>query len=1183
MSRFLKFLFYTFILGFICLGLLFPALAERNVPKNTTGAARLAQQEPPDKSGTVKAELIQATRPNQELAQKLRRYDLLRVDPHAAAAQLRRTGKLSLRTSRGNLEIDVQPYDMRAPGYVSQWIDREGRAHTLPKQPVHTYKGLVSGMTSGQARLTVKEDTIEGSIITGKERFFMQPARALSEKAAVDEFVFYSGEDAVPAEGSCGVTLAEEVAAEQARTDSKLINTADLISPVNPLRLVNMATEADAEYVASFGSPAAAHAQIMNIMNQVDGVYQVEIGLGFQIVFQNAWTDVGTQPYQTTDPSNLLTQFRNHWNNNFTNVARSVAHMWTGKDLIGSTIGIAFINVICRSPSAAYGISQRFPNNSITLQTIDVTAHELGHNFAARHTNVSTPDIPREVERSCVQTIMEAAVGNGGSFCQYSRSQIVGFANANPSCLVNTALPPPVSTQCSETALNFGTQTLPAILSNTDCRSPSRGNRFFADRYSFNAVAGQQVRITMNRTGTTLDPYLYLIGPDGFVMIQDDDSNGGVNSAIGGSGLLTLSQTGKYVIEATSFLGDQTEGYDLGLTVGACTMVVSPSSAQYSAAGGSGSLSVSGNCPSYDFRSYAQDSSWLVHLITGGSGNQSLNYSVAANPNVAGRVGFLIVGGNGNFGGIRVPVYQSGSGPDCIVSPIGFGQTIDGNLTGSSCQSPVRGNGRLAARYSFDAATGQQISIQASGGFDTFLSLIGPDGAVMLNDNDSGGGFNSRIPGGSGFLTLGVTGTYLIEVSAFTAGATGNFSLTLNAGAAASAAQFTSASYNANENSGSIELTINRTGDSSGVASLEYATSGPTYVACHIINGTAAQNCDYAVGAGTVILAPGETTKSILILVNDDLYVEGNETLNVVLSNPAGLSLGSQTSAVATIVDNDTVTPTTNLIDDAQTFVRQAYYDFLTRLPDSGGLAFWTNEITSCGSDTVCVKHRRVAVSNAFFYENEYQRTGSYVFRLYRAAYGNDQPSPNPDASSNVEAKKIPSYGAFVPDRARIVEGADVAQSQLAVANKLANRPEFIARYPLSLNGTQFVDAILATISASGTNLSSQQSALVNIFNQGGRGAVLYRLADDSQTNPIDNRAFIDNEYNRAFVFTEYAGYLRRDSDIGGFLFWLGKVNEFPVRDPFIQQSMVCAFITSAEYQQRFSPVVTRFNADCGD
>ena len=126
------------------------------------------------------------------------------------------------------------------------------------------------------------------------------------------------------------------------------------------------------------------------------------------------------------------------------------------------------------------------------------------------------------------------------------------------------------------------------------------------------------------------------------------------------------------------------------------------------------------------------------------------------------------------------------------------------------------------------------------------------------------------------------------------------------------------------------------------------------------------------------------------------------------------------------------------------------------------------------------------------------------------------------------------------------------------------------------------MDAVLATIKNDiRADLSSQRAALINQFNQGGRGAVLYRLADDNIANPIDNRLFIDAEYNRSFVATQYFGYLRRDSDIGGFLFWLGQVNSYPLRNGDAQHGMVCSFITSAEYQLRFGSTVTHTNAEC--
>src|SRR6201999_336363 len=119
--------------------------------------------------------------------------------------------------------------------------------------------------------------------------------------------------------------------------------------------------------------------------------------------------------------------------------------------------------------------------------------------------------------------------------------------------------------------------------------------------------------------------------------------------------------------------------------------------------------------------------------------------SVQANPNVAGRTGFLIIGGSPGAGGIYVPVIQSGTGPNCVVTPISIGQTVAGSITSGNCQSPIRGNGYLSNRYSFTAQAGDQISIGlTSPTIDTFVSLIGPDGAVLFNDDDSGGGTNSR-------------------------------------------------------------------------------------------------------------------------------------------------------------------------------------------------------------------------------------------------------------------------------------------------------------------------------------------------------------------------------------------------------------------------------------------------------
>jgi hypothetical protein len=131
------------------------------------------------------------------------------------------------------------------------------------------------------------------------------------------------------------------------------------------------------------------------------------------------------------------------------------------------------------------------------------------------------------------------------------------------------------------------------------------------------------------------------------------------------------------------------------------------------------------------------------------------------------------------------------------------------------------------------------------------------------------------------------------------------------------------------------------------------------------------------------------------------------------------------------------------------------------------------------------------------------------------------------------------------------------------------------------MTADQYVDALLANLNSIGVNLTAQRTALINEFNAGGRGRVLYRLADDNASNPVNNTAFIDAEYNKAFVVTQYFGYLRRDSDVCGLNFWFNIVNRFPLRSATGQNAMVCAFITSQEYQQRFSSVVNFNDSTC--
>ena len=253
--------------------------------------------------------------------------------------------------------------------------------------------------------------------------------------------------------------------------------------------------------------------------------------------------------------------------------------------------------------------------------------------------------------------------------------------------------------------------------------------------------------------------------------------------------------------------------------------------------------------------------------------------------------------------------------------------------------------------------------------------------------------------------------------------------------------QFDAPNYNVTEGCVAATITVTRSGDTNGISTVDFGTS----------DGTASQRTDYTIASGTITFTAGQTSRTFKVLATDDAYVEGNETLTVTLSNATGASLGTQSSATVTVNDNDTTSPpVTQPIDDTPTFVCQHYHDFLSREPDPGGFDFWQGQITQCGSDQTCIHNKRLDVSNAFFFELEFQQTGAYVFRLYRVAYGNDQPFPNPSQTDPVEGKKLPSYAVFSRDRAKVIGGSNLAAKQLELANAFVARTEFTNKYPAS-------------------------------------------------------------------------------------------------------------------------------------
>ncbi|HMG71950.1 MAG TPA: Calx-beta domain-containing protein [Pyrinomonadaceae bacterium] len=392
--------------------------------------------------------------------------------------------------------------------------------------------------------------------------------------------------------------------------------------------------------------------------------------------------------------------------------------------------------------------------------------------------------------------------------------------------------------------------------------------------------------------------------------------------------------------------------------------------------------------------------------------------------------------------------------------------------------------------------------------------------------------------------------------------------------------QFSAPNYPVSEATPDAIVTVTRTGNTSAAATVNYATSDTSGANnCNVVNGAASSRCDYLATLGTLQFGANETSKTISIPIVDDSWKDDTETFTITLGNPTGATLGTQASATVTIADNDTANGT-NPIDATSFFVRQHYIDFLNREPDTSGLNFWINNIDGCSPKPSCTEIQRINTSAAFFLSIEFQDTGYFVYRAYKAAYGDATGTSTTGSLHNLSVPIIRLI-EFLPDTQRIGQGVIVGQGnwqQQIDANKTAfteefvQRPRFLTDYPLSLTPTQFVNQLNTRAATAGVMplTPAERDAFVTALTNGTktRSRVLREVAE--------NQTLSNAEFNRAFVLMQFFGYLRRnpndpqDTDYAGYEFWLGKLNQF--NGNFVNAEMVKAFITSGEYRARFGP-----------
>lgn len=362
----------------------------------------------------------QDIRLSNELSKSFSKFEIVRIASSSTESLSGDGKRLRLKVDGKTLDLDITPNDLRGPTYRAENTGPAGNTR-IESGSVNTFKGKVAGRADSEVRLTIDGSKTEGYFLFDGARFFIEPARKYSAMAAEGDSVVYKAED----------SLVDNSFACEADTPTRIkmgdgmLGSMDNAVAAGPMRRFEIATEADFEYVNQLGGASAANAEILSILNMVEGTYSPELGLRIRVTFQHTWTVA--DPYAGSGANAILTNFLNHWNANYPTSAgywRNAAHLFTAKSNALSQ-GLAYVGVICQNLNFSYGLSGYI---SWAPGKYLIPAHELGHNLGGQHVDAA---------QSCANSIMNAQLSGSTpmSFCSYSQNQMNTYIATSGGCM----------------------------------------------------------------------------------------------------------------------------------------------------------------------------------------------------------------------------------------------------------------------------------------------------------------------------------------------------------------------------------------------------------------------------------------------------------------------------------------------------------------------------------------------------------------------------------------------------------------------------------------------------------------------------------------------------------------------------------------------------------------------------
>ena len=314
--------------------------------------------------------------------ESLRTAEISGVDAHSflSLAPDRRNGPITLRFEAMGRQFDLN-------------LETNARlAHSIAKARAtpatfNLYRGELTGNSKSWARITILGNDLYGHIWDGTDLYVIEPVDVAAplitgDVKTLSGSVIYRFSDVV----STGepITCALHPGSKSNNLLEYFAHVSDGMTRVSATTEVSnlevgIGLIADFEYFSQFGNVTDTEQAMVLRLNFVDGVTSIQLGVFFAVQEFRVF-DIANDPFTSSDSDTLLDEL-GVFKNSSTFASYGLAHLFTGRDLDGTVVGIAYVGSVCDSRFGS-GLIQSGQNQSLDAV---ISAHEIGHNFGALH------------------------------------------------------------------------------------------------------------------------------------------------------------------------------------------------------------------------------------------------------------------------------------------------------------------------------------------------------------------------------------------------------------------------------------------------------------------------------------------------------------------------------------------------------------------------------------------------------------------------------------------------------------------------------------------------------------------------------------------------------------------------------------------------------------------------------